>query len=116
MEITWAALRDYFPKSTQNLAQIAIRTLIVILTVVIAAVVKNLETLVGLAGAICFSILGIMIPAAVESITCWESKTLGYLNWKLIKNILLFLFAFMTMISGSYSSINTFLNPKEGKD
>jgi len=72
--------------------------------VVVALLVPKLEPFISLVGAIFFSILGISIPATVETISCWESH-LGTLNWRLWKNSLLIVFSLLALIFGSWISI-----------
>lgn len=113
MDIIWSSMKQSIPKSYRNLAQISMRSVAVILTVIIAAVVNNLESLIGLVGAICFSSLGLMVPCIVEIVTLWDTKGFGIGYWKLIKDIIILLFAMMTLISGSYSSIENLINPAD---
>jgi len=78
--------------------------IITICAVIVALLVPKLEPFISLVGAIFFSILGISIPAVVETISCWESH-LGTLNWRLWKNLLLILFSLLALIFGSWISI-----------
>jgi len=78
--------------------------IITICAVIVALLVPKLEPFISLVGAIFFSILGISIPAVVETISCWESH-LGTLNWRLWKNSLLIVFSLLALIFGSWISI-----------
>ncbi|XP_025835239.1 proton-coupled amino acid transporter-like protein pathetic isoform X2 [Agrilus planipennis] len=102
--ITWGITGKHISTKFHNLTQIVLRTLLVSMTVGVAALVPDLEPIIGLVGSICLSMLGIFIPAVVDTVISWEGE-LGTLKWKLWKNIALMLFALFALISGSYESI-----------
>lgn len=114
MEVTWTKLvGPRIPERFHNLGQIVMRTIIVCLTVVVAVVVNNLEPFIGLVGAVFFSILGLLVPAVVETVTYWDYD-LGKFRWKLWKNIVLCILAIVALISGSYTSLKMIIEgPKE---
>lgn len=72
--------------------------------VIVALAVPELDPFISLVGAIFFSVLGISIPAVVETISCWESH-LGTFKWRLWKNSLLLLFSLLALIFGTWISI-----------
>ncbi|KAF5295595.1 hypothetical protein FQR65_LT10398 [Abscondita terminalis] len=96
----------------RNIVQIVMRCSFVVGTVVIAVAVPNLEPIISLVGAVCFSTLGLLVPAIVETVLHWEGG-LGFLYWKLIKNIILGLFAILALVSGTATSIDSLINGKE---
>ncbi len=49
------------------------------------------------------STLSIMAPAIIDTASNWDS--LGKYNWKLFKNILIFLFGFAGCVMGTYVSL-----------
>ncbi|XP_030031989.2 proton-coupled amino acid transporter-like protein CG1139 isoform X1 [Manduca sexta] len=105
MDIIWTRLRGNFSKRYHNVSQIGMRTISVILTVVLAAAVPDLELLIGLVGAIFFSTLGLLIPVVVETVHKWH-RGLGPCGIILWKNFLLLLFYFVVLLSGCYSAIS----------
>lgn len=108
MDITWRKfLGPKIPKHLENICQIIFRALSVSTSVGIAAAVPDLESIIGLVGAICFSILGLFIPAIVEIVLCWDGQ-LGRFYWKLYKNIILAVIAIFALVSGTYQSISSF--------
>lgn len=110
MDITWRKmLVNRIPEKYHNISQITIRTVIVSATVGLAALVPDLEPIIGLVGSICFSTLGIFVPAVVETVICWEGQ-LGVFKWKLFKNIFLAIFAAFALVSGTYYSIIKFIH------
>ncbi|KAF5270109.1 hypothetical protein FQA39_LY08521 [Lamprigera yunnana] len=91
-----------------NLVQVVTRCLFVAGTIVIAVAVPNLEPIISLVGAICFSTLGILIPAVVDTVLHWEGR-LGFLKWRLIKNIILAVLAIFALVSGTADAISNLI-------
>lgn len=113
MDITWNKVaKRLISEKFHNIAQVVMRTIIVGLTIVVAVLVHNLESLIGLVGAIFFSMLGLFVPAVVETATYWEID-LGKFNWKLWKNICLAILAIVALISGSFTSIKEIIESNE---
>jgi len=69
--------------------------------VAVAIAVPNLGPIISLVGALCFSTLGLLVPAVIETVTFWEHD----LGWRLWKNIFVILFALLALLTGSYASI-----------
>lgn len=109
MDITWnKMLADKIPERLHNISQIILRTLIVSAIVGIAASVPNLEPIIGLVGSICFSTLGIFIPAVIETVLIWDNESTITKKLKLGKNIFLVFFSVFALVSGTMSSIKSF--------
>ncbi|XP_011251612.1 proton-coupled amino acid transporter-like protein pathetic [Camponotus floridanus] len=81
-----------------------VRLGMVIITVIVAVVVPKLDLFISLVGAICFSILGLSIPAVIETVSCWENH-LGSFKWRLWKNSLILLFALLALGFGTWVSV-----------
>lgn len=73
-----------------------------------------LEPFIALVGAVFLSILGITIPAVVETISCWECH-LGKFNWRLWKNCILVLFSFFALITGTLVSVKSIVESYANK-
>jgi proton-coupled amino acid transporter len=69
--------------------------------VAVAIAVPDLGPIISLVGALCFSTLGLFVPAVIETVTYWEHG----LGWRLWKNIFVILFALLALITGSYASV-----------
>lgn len=109
MDITWRKmLSPKIPEKLHNISQITVRTLIVAAIVGVAAAVPNLEPIITLVGSICFSTLGIFIPAVVETILIWEDEPTIWKKVKFSKNLFLACFAMFALVSGTYYSILSF--------
>nr|XP_037870972.1 proton-coupled amino acid transporter-like protein CG1139 isoform X2 [Bombyx mori] len=107
MDIIWTRLKPHIGSGYHNSAQILLRTLSVVLTVVLAIAIPDLGLLIGLVGAIFFSTLGILIPVIVQTVHKWNKTSLGsYLLWK---NGCLLIIYFIVLISGCYSAVRDIL-------
>lgn len=71
----------------------------------LAIAVPTIGPFIGLIGAFCFSILGLIVPALIECITFWDDGGLGKYNWRLWKNIVVGLFGCVALVSGTYTSV-----------
>ncbi|XP_077291983.1 proton-coupled amino acid transporter-like protein acs [Arctopsyche grandis] len=92
-----------------NITHIVLRTVLVAFTVAIAVVVPQLDLLISFVGAVFFSTLGLLIPAIVEIVHCWDGN-LGFFYWRLIKDVLIGLFSIVALVSGAYQSLNEMIN------
>lgn len=105
MDISWTkVVEPRLPQKFHSVAQVLMRVVIVLLTVVVGVLVNDLENLIGLVGAVFFSMLGLLVPAVVETVTYAEFGW-GPCNWMLVKNVSLSVLAIVALISGAYSSI-----------
>ncbi|EGI61589.1 Proton-coupled amino acid transporter 4 [Acromyrmex echinatior] len=109
LEIMWNSIKHLFNHKFLALGETVMRICIVMLTVVFALLVPDLDPFISLVGAIFFSILGISIPAVVETISCWESH-LGTFNWRLWKNSVLVTFSLLALAFGSWISVQDIIN------
>jgi proton-coupled amino acid transporter len=66
--------------------------------------VPTISPFISLIGALCFSILGLIVPAFIEVITFWDHG-LGPYRWRLWKNVVVSIFGVMALVFGSYTSI-----------
>ncbi|XP_026745621.1 proton-coupled amino acid transporter-like protein CG1139 [Trichoplusia ni] len=108
MDIIWTRMKSRVRKDYHNTSQIVLRTVSVVLTVVLAVAVPDLELLIGLVGAIFFSTLGLLIPVVVQTVHKWE-RGLGKYSYILWKNGLLLIFYIIVLVSGCYAAINAII-------
>ncbi|XP_011686499.1 PREDICTED: proton-coupled amino acid transporter 4 [Wasmannia auropunctata] len=104
LDIIWNSMKHLFSHKYAAIGETVMRICIVMLTVVMALLVPELDPFISLVGAIFFSILGISIPAVIETISCWESH-LGVFKWRLWKNSLLLIFSLLALAFGSWISV-----------
>lgn len=105
MDIMWRAVKEKCSHKYQGLCHTVMRICISIFTICVALLVPELEPFISLVGSIFFSILGITIPAVVETISCWDGH-LGRGKWRFWKNSTLLIFSLLALIFGSWISIS----------
>ncbi|KAK4887000.1 hypothetical protein RN001_003271 [Aquatica leii] len=111
LDIIWKNLLSHKINGTvnRNIAQVLMRCIFVCGTIAIAVAVPNLEPIISLVGSICFSTLGLLVPAIVDTVLYWE-EGLGCLKWRLIQNIFLAAFSIFALVSGTVTSIESLIN------
>jgi proton-coupled amino acid transporter len=106
-DITWRKISGKVPEKHHNVAQIILRTVLVIFITAIAAAVPKLDVIISLVGSVFFSILGLFIPVVIDTIlNLGENGDFGVLKWRLWKNILVIILAWFALFSGSYYAID----------
>lgn len=103
LEIVWGGLKDRFKKNA-TFANYVLRTIMVVVAVLIAIAVPTIGPFISLIGAFCFSILGLLIPVFIETITFWE-KGFGRCNWKIYKNVIVVATGILALIFGTKSAL-----------
>lgn len=72
--------------------------------VFLAIAVPTIGPFINLIGALCFSLLGLIIPVFIEFVTYWDVG-FGSFNWIVWKNILVLIFGVLALVFGSATSI-----------
>ncbi|EFN88832.1 Proton-coupled amino acid transporter 4, partial [Harpegnathos saltator] len=103
LDIGWNAIKDRFHKRPR-LANYIMRTVLVTGAVLLAVAVPTIEPFIGLIGAFCFSILGLLIPVFIETVTYWDVG-FGPGNWVALKNVIITVIGLMALIFGSRGAI-----------
>lgn len=103
LEIGWDAIKNKFTKRP-TLVNYMMRTILVTAAVLLAVAVPTIGPFVGLLGAFCFSILGLLVPIFIEMVTYWE-QGFGKFNWILWKNVFICAFGLLALWFGSKASI-----------
>lgn len=103
LDIVWTSIRDKFRKRP-TLVNYMMRTILVTMSVLLAVAVPTIGPFIGLIGAFCFSILGLLIPVLIETVTYWE-QGFGKFNWIVWKNVLVCFFGGIALIFGSKGAI-----------
>jgi len=70
-------------------------------SVAIAVAVPTIGPFIGLIGAFCFSLLGIIMPVVIEFTTYWDNVTV----WMTVRNTVLIAVGIMALIFGTANSI-----------
>ncbi|XP_031631258.1 proton-coupled amino acid transporter-like protein pathetic isoform X2 [Contarinia nasturtii] len=103
VEIAWNAIKDNFTQRP-HLVNYVLRTVLVTSAVLLAVAIPSISPFIGLIGAFCFSILGLLIPVAIEFVTYYESG-FGPYNYIILKNIIICIFSMFALIFGSKDAI-----------
>lgn len=108
LDIAWNGIKDRFQKKPV-LANYILRTVMVAGAVLLAVIVPTIGPFIGLIGAFCFSILGLLIPVFIETVTYWDVG-FGPGNWVALKNIVICIIGFMALVFGSRSALIEIVN------
>jgi solute carrier family 36 (proton-coupled amino acid transporter) len=103
LEIGWDAIKDKFTKRPL-LVNYMMRTVLVTAAVLLAVAVPTIGPFVGLLGAFCFSILGLLVPVFIEMVTYWD-QGFGKFNYIIWKNVIVCLFGLLALYFGSKDAI-----------
>lgn len=76
----------------------------VFVAVGIAIAVPEIGPFISLIGALCFSVLGLMIPIFIEIVTFWE-KGFGRYNWRIVKDVIVVVTGILALIFGTKSAL-----------
>jgi len=69
--------------------------------VLIAVAVPTIGPFIGLIGAFCFSLLGIVVPLIIEFATYWDEVTV----WMAARNVVLIAVGVLALVFGTANSI-----------
>ncbi|XP_001951501.1 proton-coupled amino acid transporter-like protein pathetic [Acyrthosiphon pisum] len=100
LEIMWNKIEETFERTT-ILHNYVLRTVLVIASVLIAVAVPTIGPFIGLIGAFCFSLLGIIVPLIIEFATYWDEVTV----WMTIRNLVLIVVGVLALVFGTANSI-----------
>ena len=79
----------------------------------LAVAVPSIGPFIGLLGAFCFSILGLLIPVFIETVTFWDIG-FGKGNWVAIKNVVITIIGILALLFGSRSSLISIVEELQG--
>ncbi|XP_071446713.1 proton-coupled amino acid transporter-like protein pathetic isoform X2 [Hetaerina americana] len=132
LEISWGSLKEKF-SGRPMLGESIVRACLVLASIITAVAVPTIGPFMGLIGALCFSVLGIVLPAIIETIVYWDKPScipycknpdefslpvdykpkaghgLGFGKWVLVKNIFILAFGMLGICSGTYTSIESII-------
>ncbi|XP_031356793.1 proton-coupled amino acid transporter-like protein CG1139 isoform X1 [Photinus pyralis] len=112
IDITW---NQYLGPKLENhpkakIFEYTTRTVLVLMTFILAAAVPALDLFISLFGALCLSAVGIAIPAAIESCTYWYHRQGWSFYLMNVKNLALILFGVCGLIAGTYTSLRDIIH------
>lgn len=109
VDVVWRRVQDRIPARGHRWALAGIRFFGTLLLVGIASAVPRLELFMELVGAICLSIMGLLLPAVVETVFRWN-KDITIYSFVVWKNVVIGVFALVAMFSGVTSAIMAIVN------
>ncbi|ALC44494.1 path [Drosophila busckii] len=112
LEIVWDGIKEKCTKRPL-LVNYVLRTVLVTAAVVLAVSVPTIAPFMGLIGAFCFSILGLIFPVIIELIVHWDTG-FGAYNWILWKNILITFCGIGALVFGSLSAVKDIIAEYSG--
>merc|ERR1712141_453855 len=92
-------LQPRVPERWYALTDFSVRIGLNLFTFALAATVPWLDLFVSLLGAVKMSTLSLMAPAIIDTASNWNE--LGVFNWKIVKNISIFIFGLFGCIIGT---------------
>ncbi|VVC86204.1 proton-coupled amino acid transporter-like protein pathetic [Leptidea sinapis] len=107
VEIMWNGIKDKFTKRP-DLADYVTRTILATACVMLAVAVPTIGPFMGVIGAFCFSILGLIAPAFIEVITYWNIG-FGPYNYLIWKNVLVLMFGLFALVFGTIDAITSIM-------
>ncbi|XP_015588620.1 proton-coupled amino acid transporter-like protein CG1139 [Cephus cinctus] len=113
VEIIWNTYLNHRIQKNKLLWEYVCRTLVTLLTFVLAIAIPRLGLFISLFGALCLSALGIAFPAIIEICVFWPDK-FGPCWWIFVKNILLILFGIIGLVVGTFVSMVDIINSFSG--
>uniref|UniRef100_A0A1B6EEK5 Amino acid transporter transmembrane domain-containing protein n=1 Tax=Clastoptera arizonana TaxID=38151 RepID=A0A1B6EEK5_9HEMI len=109
-QVFWMYLESHVSKEYESVAYYGMRIAMVTGHIIASIIVPQLAPVISLIASVGLSILGLALPALIETITFWEDGGLGIGRWRLYKNIFLGLLAIFTLVTGTYTSMKDIID------
>lgn len=106
IEIIWPILRKRIKREAwKKPLERVFRCFLVLCTFGIAMAIPHLGPFISLIGSFASSSLALLFPVLIDSLVRWPSR-FGCCNWRLFKNIAIFIFGFIGFFFGTWQSVN----------
>lgn len=102
-QVIWKGVKPHISEENETFGYYTMRVIMILGHITVAIIVPNLGPVISLIGAIGLTMLGLALPALIETLTFWEGG-LGFGRWMLWKNIGIGILAVFTLISGTVIS------------
>ncbi|KAK0177380.1 hypothetical protein PV328_001441 [Microctonus aethiopoides] len=104
--IMWPeVVKRYGPFRCPVLAETLFRSVLCLVTFILAEAIPNLGLFISLVGAVSSTALALLFPPIIELVVCSGNHTLGY--YKLSKNIFILFIGLLGFVTGTYESITS---------
>lgn len=104
LETIWIPIKHNFPKHP-TIANYILRVLLVSAAVLLAVAVPTIGPFVELVGAFGFSLIGLLIPAFIETLTYYD-RGYGKFKWRIWKNGLIAIVGMMAFVLGTIGALH----------
>ncbi|XP_046672144.1 proton-coupled amino acid transporter-like protein pathetic [Homalodisca vitripennis] len=105
-ETLWKYMDPRISEANKTRSYYTMRVLMILGSVGLAIIVPNLEPIIGIVGAFCFSTLGLLFPSILELVTFWGNDVyMGRWRWRYYKNYLLMVAWLIALVAGMKASI-----------
>ncbi|KAL4707487.1 hypothetical protein ACJJTC_000239 [Scirpophaga incertulas] len=108
-ELVWYYLKQKHPQEKFWFWERVYRAIHVIVISIIAITFPNVSKFMGMLGSFCLSNMGFIFPAFIELTINWEEPGLGFMKWRLIKFIAIFIFGAILCIVGTVQNTKEML-------
>lgn len=102
-DIIWKGVKPQCSVENESYVYYLMRVCMIAGHITVAIIIPKLAPVISLIGAIGLTMLGLALPALIETLTFWEGG-LGCGKWRLWKNIGIGILAVFTLISGTVIS------------
>ncbi|XP_055689577.1 proton-coupled amino acid transporter-like protein CG1139 [Lutzomyia longipalpis] len=108
IDITWNEyLFKRFQSSTRKVFwEYVTRTILVLITFLLAVAIPNLELFISLFGALCLSALGLAFPALMQTACYWHVRKGKAKVLMVLKNVVIAIIGVVGLVVGTYTSIS----------
>ncbi|XP_014243863.1 proton-coupled amino acid transporter-like protein CG1139 [Cimex lectularius] len=105
VDISWKEFCEPHVKKWKTFGEYIVRTLLVLLTIALAAAIPYLELFIALIGALCLSTMGLAFPALIQLFTYWYEYTGAQFVLFFLKNLTIVSISLLGFGVGTYTSI-----------
>lgn len=106
IDIAWNEYISSYVNKYQLFWEYVVRTVVILLTFILAITIPELDLFISLFGAFCLSALGLAFPAIIEMCTFGNKLEPFDAKVMMVKNTFLVLIGTLGLIVGTYMSIN----------
>jgi len=110
VDISWREYVEPRVQSRKLLWEYIVRTILVIITFLLAVAIPNLELFISLIGALCLSSMGLSFPALIQLFTYWDEYTGTKFFLFYMKNFLLIIIALLGFVVGTTTSVSEIIH------
>ncbi|XP_070554458.1 proton-coupled amino acid transporter 1-like [Ptychodera flava] len=105
VDIIWPSIRDRLPPGLRTPGNYIFRSLLVLLTLGLAAGIPKLGLFISLVGSLASSALALIFPPILQELTVYNGYRKGSSVIRLLKNVLIFIVGLLGFIFGTLVSV-----------